>query len=157
MTDDFALLRIIDQPSIRRLWLLWRALECVPLEQAIELARAAEAFITDGGPELVLPEAPAAPEIVGGPERVEAAPDLSDGLMPSENRSSPKCNGMALSSEQREQLLDRLAAGATNTELADAFALTSRQVQGLRIGAAPGIAKRPDRQVTIGASNKRAR
>ena len=51
---------------------------------------------------------------------------------------------LALSSEKREQLLQRLAQGARNAELASEFGLSKQQVQGIRMGWARQIAKRRD-------------
>ena len=47
-----------------------------------------------------------------------------------------------LSADQRERLIERLAAGATNAELASEFGLSRKQVQGFRIGLARKGAKR---------------
>ena len=44
-----------------------------------------------------------------------------------------------------EQLLERLAQGARNAELASDFGLSTRQVQGIRMGSAREIARRRDR------------
>jgi hypothetical protein len=38
--------KTFEEPAERRWLLLWKALECMPLEKAIDLARAAEAFVT---------------------------------------------------------------------------------------------------------------
>src|SRR5205823_6400587 len=54
---------------------------------------------------------------------------------------TPGPSKLPLSPEQRSRLLDRLANGARNAELAAEFGLSSRQVQGLRISQAR-IAKR---------------
>lgn len=144
MTDDFELPRIIDHPSMRRLWLLWKGLECAPLDRAMEYARAADAFITTGTAELSRADASAAAENAADGNKI--APALPPRSRPISHEEAPKRTGLALSPEKREQLLDQLAAGATNSEVAREFGSTSRQVQGIRLGAAREIAKRRDRQ-----------
>lgn len=54
-------------------------------------------------------------------------------------------SNLALSAEQREQLLQRLAMGAKNAELAHEFRLTMQQVQGVRMGSGREIAARRER------------
>ena len=49
---------------------------------------------------------------------------------------------LTLAPEKREQLLQRLAQGARNAELARDFGLSMRQVQGIRMGSAREIARR---------------
>lgn len=56
--------------------------------------------------------------------------------------SETKCGGLALSNEVRDRLLDRLANGARNAELAAEFGISAKQVQGLRVGCAREIASR---------------
>src|SRR5215212_1587998 len=72
--------------------------------------------------------------------------------IPSHAARLPKRTGLELSAEQREQLLDRLAQGAKNAELAQHFGLNARQVQGIRMGAAREIAKRRER-VSVSEDN----
>jgi hypothetical protein len=54
--------------------------------------------------------------------------------------------GLALSSDQRERLLERLAKGGKNAQLAIEFGLSRQQVQGIRMGSAREIARRRDQQ-----------
>ncbi len=37
-------LELLGKPERRRCWLLWKALECSPLDRAIDLARDADQF-----------------------------------------------------------------------------------------------------------------
>jgi hypothetical protein len=108
----------------RRSWLLSKALESHPLDQALDLARSAEAFITGSQTDT-------------GPENIS---------VPAHRRAKPqRRTGLALSPEKREQLLERLARGAGNAELAIEYGLSLQQVQGIRIGSAREIARRRDR------------
>ena len=55
-------LDLCDQPARRRQWLLFKALESAPLDKALRIAQAAEAFLTAGRgpyapPRLILPDA----------------------------------------------------------------------------------------------------
>lgn len=140
MPDEVDLTTIFGDAAFRRLWLVRKAMECAPLDRAIELARIAEEFVTDSGsqrppaqPALDAPKLPERPvEAVIGKPRMEA------------QASEPR-TGLVLSAEQRERLLDRLAKGARNAELATEFGLSPRQVQGVRMGSAREIAERRNR------------
>ena|ERR1051325_2236959 len=112
---------LLADPVRRRSWLLAKALASHPLDQALELARSAEAFIT------------------GSPGAATSGPLLED----AKRVSRPVA--LTLAAEQREQLLERLAQGARNAELARDFGLSIRQVQGIRMGSAREIARRRDR------------
>jgi hypothetical protein len=142
MDEPVSFLERLENPSTRRLWLLSEALRCVPLDQAVELARAADAFIA-ATPHFETSDASRKPKNVSG-SREPAALAMNDhrtaGPSPVSNHA-----GFAITAEQREQLLDRLANGASNAELAQAFSVTARQVQGIRMGAAREIAKRRER------------
>ena len=128
--------KLFDAPADRRLWLLHKALECMPLDRAIALAREVEAFVTGGAP--VYPK----PRLV--PLRPDRAALSND--QPGEDPKAAESPGassrpatqtrLALSDEQRERLMDRLAKGATNAELANEFGLSLRQAQGIRMGTA---------------------
>jgi hypothetical protein len=143
MSDHIELLRQLEDTSVRRCWLLLKGLECLPLDRAIELARAAEAFVTGS---------PQESQSVGAAPAEEAPAALSPtrdkrsrGAPPSsapERSAPPRHTTLSLSSDRREQLLDRLAAGAKNMELAAEFGLSAQQVQGIRIGSSRTIAKR---------------
>jgi hypothetical protein len=143
MSNESELPKIVD-PITRRLWLLSKALESVPLDRAIELARTADEFLT-AGPMLRRPIDVTERKPASTGEPVPAAQHRPPEA-PSTQESKPRPTGLALSSENHEQLLDRLAAGATNPELAREFGLGARQVQGIRMGAAREIANRRNRQ-----------
>ena len=121
---------LFADPVHRRSWLLAKALETHPLDKALELARTAEAFITGGSDQDEAPSARAQPE-----EHAADAPAV--GAKPLSRRTA-----LALLPEQRDQLLQRLAHGARNAELASEFSLSVRQVQGIRMGSAREIARR---------------
>jgi len=157
MDEHVELIGLIDNPPARRLWLLYNALCGLPFDRAIEMARTAEAFVTG-----------AAAEKHAGGARVDAKPPVAEAVertaqhideIPSnpiigEEPSNPavghptatKRTRLTLPAEQRERLLDRLAEGAKNGELATEFGLSLQQVQGLRIGCAREIAKRRDQR-----------
>ena len=120
-----------DDIPQRRWWLLCKALECSPLTDALELARAADEFLT------VAPSG-----IPFNPPDEARAPGRSDQPECREEASQAGHTGLSLSAADREELLDLLARGAKNAELAHRFGLTPRQVQGIRMGSARRIGKR---------------
>jgi hypothetical protein len=129
---------LLGEPESRRCWLLWKALECSPLDRAIDLARAADEFLigaqSEGrsGDASMLPKPEAAPP----QPRVETIHSISDVHVFPERPGPQRRAGLALSPEQRELLLQRLAGGALNAELANEFGLSKQQVQGIRMGFA---------------------
>jgi hypothetical protein len=143
MVDLVSFLTRLDDPASRRLWLLTEALRCVPLDKAVELAGVAEAFITTA-PRLKTSAGSGEPATPAVPPECGLAPANASGPIATIS-SADKPNGLALSTEQRERLLDRLAQGASNAELAKAFPLTARHVQCIRMGAARKIAMRRQR------------
>src|SRR3954451_3153780 len=136
MSENITLADLVKNSAYRRTWLLYKALKTVPLNDAVSLARAADEFVTG------------APIIQSGVNcSIEPAPDLPNGEEPAletamevvETPTAPsKARGdlMQLSISERERLIERLASGATNTELASEFGVSRRQVQGLRLGLA---------------------
>ena len=144
MKDHTELVALVNNASARRLWLLYNALHCLPLDQAIELARTAEGFVMgelDPGERVATP-APAEGEAVHAPEQQSTHESLGEVAAPLPNTKAKKRPGLELTAEQREQLVVRLAEGAKNAELATQFGLSPKQVQGVRIGCAREIAKR---------------
>jgi hypothetical protein len=132
MENSKELLCTFDRPTHRRFWLLCKALECVPLNRALDLARMAEEFVLGASSEPES-ESPMSPHLAANSshpqERVEC----------SACANKPAASGrskLPLSTEQRGRLLDRLANGARNPELASEFGLSPRQVQGIRISEA---------------------
>jgi hypothetical protein len=165
----------LEAPEDRRWWLLRKALDCLPLDKAIDLARAADAFVT--GPSvqsqpllhasqarLAESQAPsyqtqandaanaAEPIVASAPERREGSLE-KEGLLeiaPGTKSSpvepaSPKRTNLALSPEQRGELLQLMVEGARNADLAAKFGLSGQQVQGFRMGSAREIAARRNR------------
>ena len=100
---------LLADPVRRRSWLLAKALASHPLDQALELARSAEAFIT-GSPGAT----------TSGPLLDQFAPE-AQARKDAKRVSRPVA--LTLAAEQREQLLERLAQGARNAELASDFGL----------------------------------
>lgn len=104
-------------------------------------------FVTAGAADLARSDAVALADGSAETKQVEPTPHPLSGSVSRMQSATPKGTGLVLSPEHRERLLDRLAGGATNAQVAHEFELTSRQVQGIRMGAARDIAKRRDRQV----------
>jgi|HubBroStandDraft_4_1064222.scaffolds.fasta_scaffold33582_4 hypothetical protein len=144
MDKDLEALGLIPQPADRRRWLLQKALESLPLDQALDLARKAEAFVTDGDVQpgnAPLHREDAPRDVTAVAERRGAV----EARAPVRGSASQPRTGLALSPEQRERLLERIAKGANNADLAAEFGLSPRQVQGIRMGSARDPAKRRDR------------
>jgi len=133
----------VENPPARRLLLLLKALQHVPFDEAIELARTAEGFVT-GFRESLPAEAKATTAPSREPENGEDLPTRHAKLQPVGEAISSGPSPIALSAEQREHLLTLFAEGARNLELATKFGLSPRQVQGIRMGCAREIAKRRD-------------
>jgi hypothetical protein len=136
--------KLFEEPSRRRWWLLSKALECSPLDRALDLARIADQFV------LAEPDA----DVVGGRQppakslpRSEPTNVSTDEGQPSETAGgapAAKISRLTLAPHRRDQLLERLAQGALNAELATEFGLKPRQVQGLRMAEIrKGQPKRP--------------
>lgn len=130
----------------RRCWLLYKALECVPLDKAIELARAADEFIGGTCCQSRATASRPEPETVSPPQISEDQPQpcadaVSHGNgaagLPQMTATAPK-----VTPEVRQQLIDRIASGGKNADLAAEFGLAPKQVQGIRIGCAREIARK---------------
>jgi hypothetical protein len=154
MNKPLELNRLMDSPAARRLWMLYNALGSLPFDRAIEMARAAEAFVVGMEPdnsvaETVANGAQPHPDGRETIEEIQAAlrSNVSVGTEP----AATKRHALALSEEQRVRLLARLAEGAKNSELAAEFDLTAKQVQGFRMGCAREIAERRVRYATDAA------
>jgi len=133
-TDPTSLIELIADPGRRRSWLLAKALETHPLDEALELARTAEAFIIGA------PIAETGATAVARPRAQSADPEPERDRKPLTRRTP-----LTLAPAEREQLLQRLAQGARNAEVASEFGLSIRQIQGIRMGSAREIARRRDR------------
>ena len=136
-----ALIKVFEQLENgveRRCWLLYEALRSAPLDEAIELARKADAFIMGTaakGEQARRAVAPEAHERAIGDQAHE--PQRKE-------QSNPK-GRLSLSADQRDRMLDRLVAGTKNADTAVEFGLSPQQVQGVRIGSAREIAARRQR------------
>lgn len=145
MNEAVELNGLMDKPAARRLWLLYNALHCLPFERAIELARAAEAFVTGWAVENQVDDIRIHAEAAADLEPAEQlVTEISAKLSSVEQPIPKKSTRLALPMERRDQLLDRLAEDASNAELAAEFGLTSKQVQGIRMGCARELTKRRD-------------
>ena len=131
--------QLLHDPVRRRSWLLNKAMESHPLDQALELAREAEAFITGASQNETGARSPRLADQAGSQAVVNR--------VPKPNLPSPRI-ALTLSPEQREQLLEALAQGARNSDLASQFGLSAKQVQGIRMGSAREIFRRRNRGKT---------
>jgi hypothetical protein len=149
MAEHLALIRLIEEPTRRRSWLLYKALECLPLDRAIDLARTADQFIVGVPSERGITDAPvrSEPGFASPPQANELELPAAAHAVEPEETMARKPTRLNLSAEQREQLLDRLALGAKNAELAAELGLSARQVHGIRMGSARDIAKRRERLI----------
>jgi hypothetical protein len=152
MSDHLAFMQLVANASQRRCWLVYRALECAPLDQALELAQRAEEFIVRGASERYAGDSTVRPEILpaappGGVERSRAV--AAAGSAKADDPGTPIGGRSAIPAEQRRRLIDRLAQGGKNAELAAEFGLTPKQVQGVRIGCAREIAGRRTEQPEV--------
>lgn len=143
MTEQIDPIRLLANPPARRLWLLLEAMRSLPFDRAVELARMAEAFVAGSTVEATTREAMrAATTSLEDPERPkEIVNQSSTSAAVLANRPTER-DTLALSNDDRDRLLERLANGARNVELAAEFGITAKQVQGLRMGCAREIARR---------------
>lgn len=141
--------KLFEEPPRRRWWLLTKALECSPLDRALDLARAADQFVlaeadtdkTGERPTLAISAARSEPSLGSNG-------DIQAGRTTSIVVSEPKTSKLTLAPHRRDQLLERLAQGARNAELATEFGLTPQQVQGLRMAAARKAARKGRGDIT---------
>ena len=139
---------LIRDPAARRLWMLYKAATFLPLGDALELARAAEMFVSGSRSENRAASGDATqPHDAMQPDLQrhiveQSAAHTSAGSEAAAHSSIPRPNRHVLGEDQRDRLLTRLAEGAKNAELALEFGLSPKQVQGFRIGSAREIARR---------------
>jgi hypothetical protein len=89
------------------------------------------------------------PELEAGLKAIEQPiNEISSSVRSSEEPVATTRARMALPTELRDRLLERLAEGAKNAELAAEFGLGSKQVQGIRMGCARELAKRREQLIT---------
>lgn len=135
---------LAQDASYRRIWFLSKALESEPFDRALALARAADEFVAGGLPADPTVSREASTDISTTIGDEDPAGELEGGLGTAK-RSRAVPPRAQLSDGDRERLIDRLAAGAKNSELAAEFSLSSKQVQGFRMGSARQIAARRER------------
>lgn len=123
----------------RRSWLLYEALRSAPLDEAIELARKADAFIMG-----TAAKGEQARRAVAREPHEQPISDQAQNEPQRKPQSNPK-GRLSLSADQRDRMLDRLAAGMKNADIAEEFGISPQQVQGVRIGSAREIAVRRQR------------
>jgi hypothetical protein len=145
MSDHLAFIQAIAEPMQRRCWLLSRALDFLPPDEAMDWAQQADDFIVRGnaGPRsavaAVRPDSAAVTAPHCGEARIEARDTVT--VAPASER--PAAPGRpTIAADRRQQLIERLASGAKNADLAAEFGLTAKQVQGVRIGCGREIAAR---------------
>jgi hypothetical protein len=167
-------------PSLRRCWLLHKALECAQLDRAIEIARSADAFISGAPADQNVTSDPVQAKLIAsevgasvagaidtgatrhedGKSEVDRAPmpenDATIAVVQKDTLTAP-CHKEAqpplqaapiqprplISPEQRQELMIRMAKGASNAELAGEYGFSPRQIQGIRMIAARTKGKRP--------------
>ena len=148
MIDPPELIALVENSRHRRVWLLFNAMQHLPLPQAVECARSAECFLTGSFPDEQLGNvhhdttSDAHASAVCEQSEPLATEPSSDASV--EHPTTAKPVRLAVPAEHRERILDRLAHGAKNAELAAEFGLSLRQVQGLRMGCGREIARRRD-------------
>jgi len=133
---------LVENSVYRRSWLLYKALETAPIDIAIGLARAADEFVTGSatmlsGVDCSIQAAAVLPS--GNTQALEIARDAVEATIAPSKAEAVRA---LLSADQRERLIERLAAGATNVELASEFGFSRKQAQGFRMGLAREGAKR---------------
>jgi len=148
MHESIDVHELIRDPAARRLWMLYKAATFLPLGDALELARAAEMFVSGSRSESRAASGDATqPHDAMQPDLQrhiveQSAAHTSAGSEAAAHSSIPRPNRHVLGEDQRDRLLTRLAEGAKNAELALEFGLSPKQVQGFRIGSAREIARR---------------
>jgi hypothetical protein len=140
---DPAMQALLKDPVQRRWWLLQRAMDGVPLNTALQIAAQAEAFVL--GQRANSSETPASKAPTPGSPRDDtlcttapapARPELD------KTQSSAGALETLLPPDRKAELLKGLASGLSNAEIAAAFGLTPRQVQGFRMQLARAANRR---------------
>src|SRR5215831_11148724 len=106
MNEHVELTGLMENPPARRLLLLLKALQYVPFDRAIELARAAEVFVTGSRETLDI----SAPSTIRAAHEVNNSEDVGvSNSEPVGKQVSIGRSSVGLSVEQRERLLTRFA------------------------------------------------
>jgi len=141
--DPFVL---AENASYRRIWFLSKAMESQPFDRALELAREADEFVT-GAPSVKSALSRDASSTAASTTISEADPGGEpEGVPDAAMHSQTGRSRTQLSDEHRERLIDRLVAGAKNSELATEFGLSPKQVQGFRMGSTREITSRREQR-----------
>ena len=118
MIDPPELIKLIENSRHRRVWLLFNAMQHLPLPQAIECARGAECFLTGSSPDeqlsdvhLVTASAADAPASAACEQSEPLATEPSSDAS-IEHRTTARPIRLGVPAEHRERILDRLAHGA---------------------------------------------
>src|SRR5205085_3011927 len=139
---------LIRDPAARRLWMLYKAATFLPLGDALELACAAEMFVSGSrsGNRAASDNAIQPHDAIQPDQQrhivAQSAARASAGSEAAAHSSISRPNRHVVGEDQRDRLLARLAEGAKNAELALEFGLSPKQVQGFRMGSAREIARR---------------
>ena len=142
MHESIDIHELIRDPAARRLWMLYKAATLLPLGDALELARAAEMFVSGSRSENRTASDDAMHPDLQSHIAAQSATRASAGSEAAAHSSISTPNRHVLGEDQRDRLLARLVEGAKNAELALEFGLSTKQVQGFRIGSAREIARR---------------
>jgi hypothetical protein len=130
--------KLFEEPARRRWWLLVKALECTStLDRALDLARTADQFVlaeTCANADLRMPAAAVLTPPVEPRSRTKRDRPVAEDNAVSIGRK--ETSRLSLSQNRRDALLDRLARGEKNADIAADFGLTPRQVQGIRMSRA---------------------
>src|SRR5437763_6052951 len=116
------LIKLIENSRHRRVWLLFNAMQHLPLPQAIECARGAECFLTGALPDEQLGDVhlDTASDLAALPVCEQSEPLATEMSSDAsvEHPTTAKPIRLAVPAEHRERILDRVAHGAKNAELA---------------------------------------
>jgi len=134
--------KFVNEPVQRRWWLLRRAMEMTSLENALQLAAQAEAFLVGdigsipvGTRKFPMPASTTTPVQPAARNPISGQIDAEPGHRPE----------LLLEPDRKAELQARLAAGVPNADVAAEFGLTPRQVQGFRMQIARKAASREKR------------
>src|SRR5438128_12069682 len=133
MHESIDVHELIRDPAARRLWMLYKAATFLPLGDALELARAAEMFVSGSRSEsraasgdATQPHDAMQPDLQRHIVELSAA-RTSAGSEAAAHSSIPRSNRHVFGEDQRDRLLTCLAAGAKNAALAPELASPPKQ------------------------------
>src|SRR5437762_13456358 len=142
MHESIDVHELLRAPAARRLWMLYKAATFLPLVEALELARAAEMFVSGSRSEsraasgdAIQPHDAMQPDLQSHIVEQSAA-RTSTVSEATAHSSIPRPNRHVLGEDQRDRLLTPLAEGAKDAELALVFGWSAKQLLGVAIGGA---------------------